>query len=1749
MDAEKKSSVVFQDLMRSGKSSAEALADPMYLAASEDVKELERDVAEARRAYKDIKGRPSVPPMPFFKNYDELSIKKSILTAANEGYDRIVIASGAQTAGLYDLSKQVKLIEWTAKKDGTKNVSITPIEGNQVEFIVTPEGNTLASSGRVTSDWYAGKRLDEVIGKDAAEKVLDSNNGDLSGDGLKIGGAWATNLYDKRIPSILKDLIRKNKWNTALEEIDIGAENGPNVSMRITPEMAESVRAEGLPLFERAKPYSPEDTKIIFGSQEAVNEAAEAIQLDLFDTGEAARGIDTRREALLPAPDRGVPVRRPAEGVRGREPGKLDDGGGRRGVRIAGLDPGKSKVEVDWGAKKRVDYRGIKGNLVDMAQAFSVYRSPHMETTQEIFGTGTLDEGTVAAHNIISSGLSNQADIDEFPGDPARSIYAVQDRLRRSGADWYIEGHNHPGGNTMPSQADLAQNQRHARKNPDTYKGMLIFNGDKFRFIAPDGTQTEFDYVPQNAYDMTKGTQISGAKDIAGLVAPALKAGAKSVFVALGNNLDVMAWYPSGASTLRPDVFYQRVQESGALQGIVVTNDEAAYDLAKNAFKNQSGRPEDVLLDVVYVGDDNSVRSPRTEPGMRPQAEEAIGGRVAQRKARRGLAEPGAEYKTPKGAIEKTTGVKKSYSFLGSKYGIEDVERKVKELDRVLGKIRSRRVREERGQVGVAFDIATQQREEIAKLQTEAQRTAATDIMLGEMRRMVRRYAAEIGYRGPITATAMEDAKTLSSLERSLKRLDRVMERQNRSKALGRVRQVIDGYRKRIARWESGKGKPTIPNDHIMALREYIGMVDEDRGGYDIESINERLMKINQGQGKGEDVSHKERRLKELYDKVLGGADPESMETTLDLSDKIFLANALRPPLSAMDSKGLEGVLADIKSIYKHGKTLKEREIRRAEKVSGVRARAAAAQIRATTPAVEHKHPFVAAVAETDARRAGKKLWQTISEIGASMGWGYIRPELIAETFTDNYQMLGDRPGAISRYAFDPVLEGHTKELQGRAEAIEWLEENFKDIPRTAIDQPAMTVSYVSAVDADGNVTERGEQEITLGDALYIYANSFNPNNFNHLLGTGSDEVTAFEVQSQLPEEYRHAVDRLIDHYDEHQYSRLNEAFRGTYGVDMPKEDRYFPILRLARKNAESGVIADLLQRHSTARPATVSKGFVKKRVGSGAAFKDFDFFGTVYQNMGAVEHFIAMEEPINATRRFLGNEDVKQAMIDKSPEAYRQMQRWLKDAAAGKIADVPQNWLDQWADYARKNYSVFALGLNPRVWLKQPVSLLISMAHSKDPAAALAAFVKSVHETVTHPVQGSPMAKTVKAMSPYMAARPGTLEREIQEFTRKAEFNKLFGTGVKADQLRTMAMKMIQVFDEVTTTAAWMDKYNATFAKRGSHRASVDAADMLVRRTQPEGAVANLPQMFRQRGVVGAYTAFQNQINQHANQMYMMYRAAKSEKTDKAEVAGVSTKVLAALMAGAVAMYLIDNGMNAKRMLREPEELAKNFVMGAGVGTFAIANQLISDGLDAVINEGRDRAGKPRKRRYGSNYAPPIFSSIERTATSVDGFVKLAGSLADGDFHAAGKHGKKAVENAMEAGAATTGLPLSFPLRLAKGAKNVSDYGPAALLWSQSVLTSGDQGKATLAGLRSNNPLRAARSVNWVRGQSAETLRALGEREGVNVRAEMTRARDRLMTGRERTMRQMRGERDPEKRRQLERRLKEISTALGMIK
>lgn len=163
---------------------------------------------------KAAEGIPTAPFVTDTKAWVGLSLKRMIRYAAENGFDRIAWTSGEQQAERYDLSKAVDSISWNSAvlNDNTVYVTLKGLKGvsNQdLEIGVTKSTGIIRVTDIGAPSEWEGKNLADVIGKDIADKILATDKGELKGEGLKVGGEGMKAFYDRIVPQVANDILKK----------------------------------------------------------------------------------------------------------------------------------------------------------------------------------------------------------------------------------------------------------------------------------------------------------------------------------------------------------------------------------------------------------------------------------------------------------------------------------------------------------------------------------------------------------------------------------------------------------------------------------------------------------------------------------------------------------------------------------------------------------------------------------------------------------------------------------------------------------------------------------------------------------------------------------------------------------------------------------------------------------------------------------------------------------------------------------------------------------------------------------------------------------------------------------------------------------------------------------------------------------------------------------------------------------------------------------------------------------------------------------------------------------------------------------------------------------------------------------------------------------------------------------------------------------------------------------------------------
>jgi hypothetical protein len=218
--------------------------------ALDQIKEFQKDdpsfdVESFLREKSNVDG---VADAPFRTTWPIQLLKRALRDAVDGGKDWIGWTTGETQNERFDLSKQVDSISVPmVNADGSRSVRIDPKDGTSFKMMVDSNGIV---NGYQSADQFTGKRLDEVVGKDMADKIIALESpANFEGNDLKVGGSGMRGFYDNMLPKEVGKYVKQ--FGGRVEKADMTqsveadimsgeeAETGsiPIWKVNITPEM------------------------------------------------------------------------------------------------------------------------------------------------------------------------------------------------------------------------------------------------------------------------------------------------------------------------------------------------------------------------------------------------------------------------------------------------------------------------------------------------------------------------------------------------------------------------------------------------------------------------------------------------------------------------------------------------------------------------------------------------------------------------------------------------------------------------------------------------------------------------------------------------------------------------------------------------------------------------------------------------------------------------------------------------------------------------------------------------------------------------------------------------------------------------------------------------------------------------------------------------------------------------------------------------------------------------------------------------------------------------------------------------------------------------------------------------------------------------------------------------------------------------------------------------------------------------
>lgn len=333
-------------------------------------------------------------------------------------------------------------------------------------------------------------------------------------------------------------------------------------------------------------------------------------------------------------------------------------------------------------------------------------------------------------------------------------------------------------------------------------------------------------------------------------------------------------------------------------------------------------------------------------------------------------------------------------------------------------------------------------------------------------------------------------------------------------------------------------------------------------------------------------------------------------------------------------------------------------------------------------------------------------------------------------------------------------------------------------------------------------------------------------------------------------------------------------------GTTVAMDGGYYPLKYdriLSDQVAEWSEQDDLFNESVFGHPG-VESGMIKSRVAGPVRMPVDLSLSVLFKHMEDVVHYISHAAIIKDVDRITRDATYAEVVKNKlGRETYHAIRPILRNIA--KPDRAVGLHLDTMFDRMRVLASAYVLGLNTSVAAKQLFSLP-SMWHD----IGFGNWLLGVKRVLANP---SASYQAMHELSPYMATRASSFDREIRE-SGNAIMGKGFGMDkTRRDQLRDVAFLPIQVMDMVSVLPSWWAAYKAERTRGADEKTAVRYADEMIRASQPTAkAVEQAKVLYTRTGMTRFFSMFMTFAVTFGNRQRYFYRGWKEGKVSTGEYA-----------------------------------------------------------------------------------------------------------------------------------------------------------------------------------------------------------------------------------------------------------------------
>lgn len=316
---------------------------------------------------------------------------------------------------------------------------------------------------------------------------------------------------------------------------------------------------------------------------------------------------------------------------------------------------------------------------------------------------------------------------------------------------------------------------------------------------------------------------------------------------------------------------------------------------------------------------------------------------------------------------------------------------------------------------------------------------------------------------------------------------------------------------------------------------------------------------------------------------------------------------------------------------------------------------------------------------------------------------------------------------------------------------------------------------------------------------------------------------------------------------------------------------------------------------------ATTPRGHTKARVDGFAAPLMLDT-GIIANHLGQVVHDLTHRRPIMDAAKIIGNEGIKQTLIDTlGPNIANQFNPWLRGVANDRTMDSQKglSWWSKALQQGSANLSIAWMGFSVTTGVQQILGFSQSMEHLAQ-TGGRRFLLRGAKEFATHPMD---TMKWVKAVSGEMRNRDANLDNNIREALRKSA-----GKNGAHAVMQRLAFKHIALIQSVVDYPTWLAGYHQAIDAGESHDVAVRTGDRAVRLSQMAAGPKDLSAVQR-NSFMKPFTIVYSYFNLLYNRQADLAHSMKTAKGVQDYLNAFERTMYLIVMPSMLAPLLVGNG------------------------------------------------------------------------------------------------------------------------------------------------------------------------------------------------------------------------------------------------